>query len=139
MIQKMIRSYKIAKTVASKQFVKFVFIGCGSTFITIGVAQICQVRMEAQTAFIIGYLSSLSLAYCLNSWYIFRDKISFERYIKFVVSYVPNFLIQNIIVGICINLLRLPNVIGYGLGAFVGVPITFLIVKGFVFKKKSRK
>ena len=55
------------------------------------------------------------------------------RYVKFFLSYVPNYIIQNAIVFICYNLLGLPSLASYLLAAILGVPITFLCFKIFAF------
>ncbi|MBR1695498.1 MAG: GtrA family protein, partial [Selenomonas sp.] len=73
------------------------------------------------------------LAYIINGVWIFREALSWQGYGKFALSYVPNFLCENLVVGLCYNLLGLPPVVSYLLAAVLAVPITYLLVKYFAF------
>jgi putative flippase GtrA len=59
-----------------------------------------------------------------------------SRFIKFFVSYIPNYIIQNIIVIIFYNWLGYPPIVSYLIAAILGIPVTFLLVKIFAFGKK---
>ena len=88
-------------------------------------------------AFDLGYASGIIVSYLLNSLITFKEKLGFVRFIKFGISNIPNFIIQKIVVLIVINILTWPSIIAYGLAAVIGVPVTFLIMKLFAFKKKK--
>ena len=61
-----------------------------------------------------------------------------KRYIKFCISYIPNFLLQNIIVFIFLNLLKWPTLCVYMIAVGVSVPITYLLVSCFAFDKTKK-
>ncbi|ERL25028.1 hypothetical protein HMPREF1985_00489 [Mitsuokella sp. oral taxon 131 str. W9106] len=88
---------------------------------------------SANLAFNIGYILSNINAYFLNSKLVFPTTITIVRYIKFALSYVPNYIIQNIIVAIVYNMLGFPSLASFLIAAVLGVPITFLCVKLFAF------
>ena len=100
---------KIKEVFFSKQFIMFVFIGVINTFNGV----------------------------ILNSYVTFKEKLEFNKFIKFAVSYIPNFIIQNIVVFIVFNMMGLHKLIAYGLAAVIGVPITFVFMKFFAFKKNK--
>ncbi|MGG7153651.1 GtrA family protein, partial [Clostridium neonatale] len=56
--------------------------------------------------------------------------------IKFAISYIPNFIIQNIVVIIVFNIFNYDKIIAYILAAIIGVPVTFVLMKFFVFRKR---
>jgi len=93
--------------------------------------------MQANLAFVAGYMSALSIAYVLNSIFTFNERLSFTKLIKFAISYIPNFIIQYIVVFIIYNILGLLPIIAYITAAIIGVPITFLFLKLFAFKKQG--
>ena len=86
-------------------------------------------------SFILGYISSMIIAYILNSFLVFKDNLGFTKFIKFCISYIPNFIIQNIFIFILYNIYGLNKLIVFALASIIGVPVTFLIMKLFTFKK----
>ncbi|MFC2469118.1 MAG: GtrA family protein, partial [Negativicutes bacterium] len=78
-------------------------------------------------------ITSNLIAYYLNSTFIFPEPLSVNRCLRFALSYVPNYIIQNLIVLLFYNLLGYPPLLSYLLAAILGVPATFLCVKLFAF------
>jgi putative flippase GtrA len=95
--------------------------------------------MQANIAFSIGYMTSLTIAYVLNTIFIFHKKFGFFDYIKFTISYIPNFLIQSGVVFIVFNILGWYKLIAYILAAMIGIPVTYVILNVFAFKKDEQK
>ena len=87
-------------------------------------------------AFFPGYITSNVVAYLLNSKLTFKERLGFVKFIKFFISYIPNFIIQTVIVYLYDVLIHGPSVIAYAIAAIIGVPVTFVIMKLFAFKKK---
>ncbi len=128
---------KFVNTFFARDFISFAFVGVINTLNNFIISYIVSFWFNPNISFVIGYLASLSIAYILNSCITFKAPLNFVRYIKFCLSYLPNFAIQNIIVFIVYNLLHLHKVIAFALAALVGVPVTFIIMKLFAFKKKN--
>ena len=122
----------------SREFILFLFVGGVNTLNGVVFSWLYSLVLGANAAFVAGYLTSLSIAYILNSLIIFRNKLNFTKYIKFCISYIPNFIIQNAAVLVFFNLLGWNKLIAYALAAIVGIPITFLAVKLFAFGKKDK-
>lgn len=121
----------------SLEFLKFVAIGCLNTINGTIFSWLYSLKVNANAAFVLGYVTSLFVAYILNSRLIFRQKLEFTKFVKFGISYIPNFLIQNVAVIVFFNLLQLPKLFAYACAAVIGVPITFVCVKLFVFGRKK--
>ena len=118
----------------TRAFLLFLVIGTINTFLCSFLATVLEPLVgNANLAFNIGYLLSNVNAYLLNSLFVFPTRMTLVRYVKFFLSYVPNYIIQNAIVFIAYNLLGLPSIASYLLAAILGVPITFLCVKIFAF------
>jgi putative flippase GtrA len=127
---------KLKNTFLSKQFVIFIIIGIINTFNGTIFSYIYSSFLNANMAFLPGYISGLFISYILNSFITFKEKLSFRKLTKFTVSSIPNFIIQYIVVIIC-NLVGLNKLFAYMLAAIIGVPITFLLMKFFAFSKKN--
>lgn len=118
----------------TRAFLLFLVVGTINTFLCSFLATVIEPLVgNANLAFNIGYLLSNVNAYLLNSVFVFPTRMTLMRYVKFFLSYVPNYIIQNAIVFIAYNLLGLPSIASYLLAAILGVPITFLCVKIFAF------
>ena len=129
---------KIRHHFLTKEFLLFLLIGCFNTFSCSLIAKtITFVYPNSNMAFNAGYLISNVIAYGLNSCFVFPEALSLGRYVKFFLSYVPNYLIQNIIVLVFYNFLGFPDIASFLIAAILGVPITFLCVKIFAFGRKS--
>lgn len=128
---------RIVNYFVSKQFLTFIFVGIINTFNGVLLSFLYSLFLDPNLSFILGYITSLTINYCLNSFITFKDNdISIEKFIKFSISYIPNFLIQNGVVFLVYNCLKFPNVIAYIMAAILGIPITFLLLKFFAFRKK---
>ncbi len=127
------------KMIFSREFLSFAFIGVINTVDSVLFSYWYSLIMDANLAFAAGYISSLIISYFLNTFLTFKDKPGFFKFIKFASSYIPNFVIQNVIVFVIYNLLGLDKVIAYILAGIIGVPVTFLMMKLFVFAKPGKK
>ncbi|MBE6071985.1 MAG: GtrA family protein [Clostridium butyricum] len=128
---------KFKSTFFSKEFILFVTIGVINTFNGTIFAYIYSSFLNENLAFIVGYISALVISYILNSLVTFKEKLYFIKFIKFAISYIPNFIIQNVVVYMVFNLLGLHKLIAYISAAIIGVPVTFILMKFFAFNKKS--
>ena len=83
----------------TKEFFLFLIIGCINTFNGTFLAWLCAFLSPYNNLnFNIGYILSNLCAYWMNSRFIFHEPLSINRYVKFFISYIPNYIIQNIIV-----------------------------------------
>lgn len=117
------------------EFLKFLLIGIVNTFNSIFFSTVYSLVIGVNMSFVLGYISSLGIAYILNNYFVFKDKLSSKKFIKFFASYIPNFIIQNIIVFLGYNIIGIDKIFIYLLAATIGVPITFLFVKLFAFAR----
>ena len=124
---------KIKHHFFTREFLLFLVIGCINTFNGSFLAWLFTHTLNSNLAFNIGYLLSNVFAYWMNSRIVFHDPLTLQRYIKFAISYIPNYIIQNIIVVIFYNMLGFPDIISYIIAAILGIPVTFLMVKIFAF------
>lgn len=127
---------KIKSMFFDRSFLLFLIVGVINTFNGVVFAFLYSLFIKnANLAFIVGYVTSLTISYLLNSKISFKEELSFPKYIKFCISYIPNFLIQNAVVIVVYNMMNWPKLIAYLLAAVIGIPITYLFIKVFAFKR----
>lgn len=117
-----------------KSFILFILIGMINTFNGIVFAYLFSLVTYTNLAFILGYITSLTISYLLNSFITFKATLSWKKYLKFCLSYIPNFLMQNAMVMLFYNILGWPKLLTFALAALFGVPITFALMKLYAFK-----
>ena len=127
---------KIKQILFSKQFICFLIIGCINSLSGIVFSWLYSNILGPILAFIPGYITGIVVSYFLNSIFTFKDAFSVDKFIKFSISTIPNFLIQLVTVFIIVNLWGQNKLVAYILAAIIGVPVTFIILKLFVFIKK---
>lgn len=124
------------KMIFSREFISFGFIGVINTVNNVLFSYCYSLFADVNLSFAAGYASSLVISYFLNTFITFREKPGFVKFLKFASSYIPNFIIQNVILFVIYNLLGLDKLIAYILAGIIGVPVTFVMMRLFVFGKK---
>lgn len=127
---------KIKRTFLSKKFIEFCVLGVINTFDHGLFSKIFSHVMQPNIAYVVGFFCSNIIAFFLSSYIIFKKHPSLQRYIRFIISYVPNLIIGFLVTFITINTMRLPQFWGTIIAAAVGGPITFVIMKVYTFGKK---
>lgn len=128
---------KVKQLFLNKQFIIFIVIGGVNTISSAVFSIFYSMILGDVQAFIPGYITGILVSYILNTTFTFKDSFEVKKLIQFAMSTIPNFLIQLITVYIGVDLLHINNIICYGIAAVVGVPITFAILKLFVYSNKE--
>jgi putative flippase GtrA len=117
-------------------FLRFLFVGGVNAFLGVvfsyGISHIIQSPL---VAFALGYSLSLIVSYFLNSIVTFRRyDFSLRQFGSFVVSYIPNFMVQVVAVYVFISILHVNPLPTYILAVVIAVPVTFLLLSKRTFK-----
>lgn len=121
----------------NREFIVFIVIGGINTISGVFFSYIYSQIMGVNLAFVAGYTTSLLISYILNSLVNFKSRLSFTKFLKFTISYIPNFIIQNVIIFLVYNNMGADKLLAYFLAALLGIPITFFCIKMFAFRKKE--
>ncbi len=125
----------------SQEFLMFVIIGFLCTIFNVAFSAIYRAFIPStMLAFLPGYATANIASYILNSKLTFKERLSFIKFIKYFISYIPNFIIQSLVVLVYTRLFpTAPSILAYALAAVIGVPVTFIIMKIFTFAKGKNK
>ena len=130
-----LRSLK--KTFCSKRFLVFSLLGLVNTFNTGWISTVAGYGIpNPNTAAVLGYFCSLTIAFVMDSKLVFGRRITKKRYLKFLISYVPNFIIYFLVTFMTINTWHLPQFWATALATVIGGPITFVIIQFYAFRPK---
>ncbi len=123
----------------SREYLLFLLVGGINTLDTSLFAScLSLLSVDVNLAFNLSYLTSNILAYLLNCFLIFHARPVFHGYFRFMMSYIPNFLLENGIVVITYNMLACAPLISFLVAAFLSMPITFLLVRFWAFHQRSK-
>ena len=89
---------KLKNIFLTKQFFNFLIVGGINTVNGILFAYIYSLFLPVNAGFVLGYITAMTISYILNSTVVFKESMMLKKYIKFFISYIPNFIIQNIFV-----------------------------------------
>ncbi len=117
----------------TKEFLIFIFCGGMGTLSNFVFSLMISIKLDPTISYVFGYVLSLFVAYLCNSYLIFKEQLSVEKYLKFVISYIPNFLILFVFVYVFLNILGWGKIIVYALAGLLGLPITYMFVKIYTF------
>lgn len=128
-------------------FITFIIIGVVNTLSTTVISSVLDFAVEKlslarntifakfRITFILGYALSMLISFFLNCRFTFRKKPTLALFIRFPVSYIPNFVIQYIVVWLLTNAASLTPTAAYLAAAVIAIPVTFAVMRIFVFKK----
>lgn len=127
---------KLKNIFASKKFLKFCGLGIINTFNDALFSWIFHFFLQENVSAVLGYAVAVTIAFFLCCRFIFKRRPSIDMYIRFVSSYVPNFIIYFLVTFITINVLQLPQFWATVLAAMTGGPITYIIIRFYAFGLK---
>ncbi len=128
---------KIKETFLTKGFIEFCCLGVVNTFNdAIFSSLFHRIGLQVNAAAVLGYYVALTIAFFLSCRIIFKKRPRLKRYIKFLVSYVPNFVIFFLVTFVTINTMDLSQFWGTVLAAAAGGPVTYFIIKVYAFGKR---
>lgn len=130
---------RVKNTFLSKKFIGFCLIGVVNTFNTAFFSWLAHLKLQENISAYIGYFVSLTINYALNSVIVFKKKLSFKKYLRFLLSYVPNLLIYTLASMLTINVLKIDQFWATAIATAIGGPITFVIIKLFAFEGLTKK
>ena len=129
--------YKFKNKIFNFDFLIFVFCGGVGTITNFIFSSLFATKIDPVLSYVIGYVISLLVSYVLNMIYVFQRKLKIFDFFKFVISYIPNFLILLTFVYLFVNKFSFNKYLVYLLAAVIGLPITYIILKIRTFKDKK--
>ena len=129
---------KLKNTFLSRGFIEFCALGIVNTFNDSLFSWLISLLVgRGNLAAALGYMGALSIAYLLTCKVIFKNKPSVKSYVRFLISYIPNFIIFFLVTFITINTWHLHQFWATAIAAAAGGPITYVIIKVYAFGKKK--
>lgn len=134
---------KMKKTFLSGNFIKFCLFGIINTLNTSIFSAlfglILKGNVAGSLAGSLGYIVSLQGAFLLTCRYIFHSKPTLKIYERFLISYIPSFILYVLIHAGALSALNLPQFWASFIAVMLSGPLTFVIVKIYAFNESANK
>jgi HAD superfamily phosphoserine phosphatase-like hydrolase len=121
-------------------FLRFLFVGGVNAVIGVLLSYGISLLLQSPLlAFVLGYSLSLVISYFLNGIVTFRRyDFSARQFGSFLVSYIPNFLVQVIAVHVLTSMVGMDPLVTYILAVIIAFPVTFLLLSKRTFKERAK-
>lgn len=113
----------------NKQFLKFVISGGINTLVTYLVYLLLLLFLNYSLSYTVSYVSGIFLSYYLNTVFVFKEKVSFNKFIKFPIVYLVQYLINILFLYILVEHAHLSTQIVPLIVIVVTIPITYTLSK----------
>ena len=125
---------KIKHIFFNKQFLTFIVIGCLNTLVNSSCSTLLAYLTNlTYLSMFIGYMVSVVFSYCINAYFTFKVKPTLERFPNFLLTCIPNFIIQWVCVFTIVHLLGGHELLAVIVAPVLSVPLTFVLMKFKVF------
>ncbi|AOZ94735.1 GtrA family protein [Paenibacillus crassostreae] len=113
----------------NKEFLKFIISGGINTVATYGIYLLLLLLWEYMISYTISYVLGIFLSYYLNTFFVFKEKVTFLKFIKFPVVYLVQYLMNLVILHLLVEYIKLPAEIVPIIVVILTMPITYLLSK----------
>jgi len=121
-----------------KKFIKFVIVGVINTLNYSIVYTILLNSIDYLMAHIFAFLFSAFCSYFLTTYFTFSQKATWETFLRFPLTFLPNFIISSLGVFILVDQFGFSKQYTSIVLMLAIIPVTFLVSK-VIFKEKNEK
>lgn len=118
----------------NREFIRFVIIGGINTGSTYFIYLLLLNFLNYSISYTVSYLFGIVISYFLNTYVVFKEKISLKKFIKFPIVYIVQYLINIIMIYIFVENFEFSNKVVPLLTIIITIPVTYtisrLIVRG---------
>ena len=124
------------KKLFQNEFIRFGIIGVLNTGIYYGVYLIALLLLQIPYVFShwIGIILSVIASFFLNSYFTYRVKPTWKKFLQFPITQVVNVICSTTFLYVFVNWLQMSSIYAPIFAMFLTVPITFIIT-GKIMKK----
>ena len=141
---------RVIRPFMTVQFVIFMLLGIVNTAVSVSTATLLDIlhnaflapdnplRLIAEHSFqlYIRIYNQHNNIILLNCHFTFHQRPTLKKFLKFPISYIPNFIFQYLMVFI-FTALNLNSTLAYICAAILGTPLTFAAMKLMVFSRRK--
>ena len=113
-------------------FKRFLGVGLVNTIFAYIIFIILLQFLNYNISYTISFISTIVLSYFLNSKYVFKQKASISKFIKFPFVYVGQYLFGIIVLNILNIYFQTSNYINMLIVTMLSIPLTYILSKKII-------
>ena len=129
----------------------YIIVGVITTVVAWGVYYLCSLIWDLQSnallvtlATVLNWSAGILVSYPLNRWWVFhshtKGKEMWKEFVGFVASRLSTLAIEEVIMVVCVNILKIDQYISkYVIASIVVIILNYVFAKIFVFKNRENK
>lgn len=121
------------KPFIDSEFFRFLIVGGINTVITLGIYWGANLVIGYQLAYGISYIVGIVVSYVLNSWMVFRQPLSLQKFLQFPLVYVVQYGISAVMLHGLVEWLGISQDLAPMVVVILTIPITFVMSR-FILK-----
>lgn len=113
------------------EILKFIIVGGINTlnYYVVYLLLLKLLHIEYMISHITGFIVAFVISYYLNSYFVYRVKPTWRKFISFPITQIVNISLQTVLLYVFVSWLNLPAEIAPFAGLIITIPITFILSK----------
>lgn len=118
----------------NKPFFRFVLTGGLNTLIyyLIYLYFYQNIKLIYIESHLIAFLGSAFISFFLTTYYTFKSKPTYKKFIKFPLTFLPNLIISTVLTFLLVDMLEINKTYASLIAMIISIPITFIISKKII-------
>lgn len=109
------------------EFVRFLIVGGTNTAVAYALYLLLLRWLHYPVAYSIAYLAGISVGYFMNTWFVFRQKLSRRAALRYPLVYLVQYLLSLLVLHIAVDLLGVPAWLALAFAIVATIPVTFVL------------
>jgi putative flippase GtrA len=126
---------KVLRAAANAEFVKFLMVGVANTVLGYVLFALLTPFMHYEFAYSISYAIGVVFAYFANSLFVFREALTWRKFMAFPLVYVVQWLIGALLLPLLIEVLHFNPLLAQPAVILITLPITYVLSRAIVRSK----
>ena len=113
-------------------FKRFLGIGIINTIFAYIIFIVLLQFLNYNISYTISFIATIVLSYFLNSKYVFKQTLSINKFLKFPLVYIVQYLFGIVVLNILNMYMNTSNYINMFIVTIISVPLTFILSKKII-------
>lgn len=116
----------------------FLVVGGINTLLNYVFYLVCLLFFSYTVSFTISYVTGLVMAYCLNSLFVFKERMRLSSFLRYPIVYVVQYLIGITLLYLIVEILHISPLVAPWIIIIVTIPVTFRLSR-YIIRRESQR
>lgn len=116
----------------SPQFARFLVVGVINTVLGYGLYLVAVQLMDYRWAYTLSYVVGITISFLLNTLFVFRERLSFRKFLQFPAVYVVQYVAGLAMVWLLVSRMGLAEALAPLVVIPATIPITYILSRTII-------